>query len=655
MKVVTRSLCALVMCSCSYAVAAQSTEEEILWSASSEVFRKIAELHPSDKRFSNFTIFTSPKCLKQLSNTSSLFDYYSDEAKYWDSRYGFEVRGGITSEDIENEDLQNFGNTFLELSWDVLAQGYKEFKYKAQTSRRKANLASIESELKARTLLHQCQQSTIKDTFFNNEVIQTIEYLALMERVFEVEEKALFNGISTYDEYLISEEVITKARSRLRQLDTLSTSDGVQRYQHYPLFDLDIAQIIEDAIANPLVQQYRSLQKELLLNPNEYNNGARVRFFLRKEFDLLASDREGTIAGLRFRLPISFEEYPDNSKKAIELENTIALSEWELKAQINQAYLNFVEQYDRTQTQSYRLKRAKQRAERAFARYEMGENIDISAAIARLKTFVEASIELTQAKLSLVLRANTVFEKAGIPFSTTYIKPATIETLDYGFHYELASYIWKRDFESHDNLVTVRALKKSGINKVYLSLPQSLDEDKYKDFVTIAASSDIATIPLFSTNEWAKPENYREAISRIEAISGVSMQVHLDVEPHTLRELDRKQQQSNYVELVSEVTKHIPDIRISASVPFHWNLDTYRSLSEMVESLNIMMYGTDNVELITRRLNDVLTVIPQDKVTVVLRDSDFSSKFELEKARRRIAQKTGVLNYATHKFAMAFE
>ena len=654
MNVVTRVICLLVMCSCNYAIAAQS-KEETLWRASSEVFRNIAEFHPSDKRFSNFNIFTSPECLKQLSTTSKLFDYYSDEAKYWDSRYGFEVRGGITSEDIENEDLQNFGNTFLELSWDVLAQGYKEFKYKAQTARRKANLASIESELKARTFLNQCQQSTIKDIFFNNEVIQTIEYLALMERVFEVEEKALFNGISTYDEYLISEEVITKARSRLRQIDTLSTPDGVRRYQHYPLFDLDIAQIIEDAIANPLVQQYRSLQKELLLNPNEYNNGARVRFFLRKEFDFLASDREGTIAGLRFRLPISFEEYPDNSKKAMELENTIALSEWELKAQINQAYLNFVEQYDRTQTQSYRLKRAKQRAERAFTRYEMGENIDISAAIARLKTFVEASIELTQAKLSLALRANTIFEKAGVPFSTTYIKPPTIETLDYGFHYELASYIWKRDFETHDNLNTVRALKKSGINKVYLSLPQSLNEDKYKDFVTVAASSDIATIPLFSSNEWAKRENYGKAISRIEAVSGISMQVHLDVEPHTLRELDRKQQQSNYIGLVSEVKKQIPDLRISASVPFHWNLETYRSLSEMVEGLNIMMYGTDNVELITRRLNDVLTVISQDKITVVLRDSDFSSKFEVEKARRRIAQKTGINNYATHKFAMAFE
>ena len=655
MKLIVSICSVFTLYSCLYTSTVVASEEDALWQTSSLFLDKVLKLHPSDNRFSSFSIFESPQCYEKVENVSDLSDFYRDESKYWDSRYGIEVRGGVTSEDIENEDLQNFGNTFLELSWDVMAQGYKEFKYKAQTARRKATLASIEHDLEARSIIHQCQQSVIKDTFFNNEIIQTIDYLALMEKVVQVEEKALLNGISTYDEYLISEEIIAKTRSRLRHLDSMMGPNAVKRYQHYPLFDLNIEKIMADAIANPLVQQYQSLQKELLLNPNEYNNGARVRFFLRKEFDLLASDREGTIAGLRFRVPVSFEEYPDNSKKVVELNNSIALSEWELKAQINQAYLNFVEQYDRTQTQFYRFKRAMQRAQRAFARHEMGENIDISAAIARLKTFAEASIELSQAKLSLFLRANTVFEKAGVSFSTNYIDHAHNQSLDYGFHFELESYLWQQEFNSYDNVAIVRALKKSGINKVYVSMPKSVDKEKLADLVRISSMDDIAIIPLLSTNEWAMPENYQKAVARIEAISNSSMQVHLDVEPHTLRKPDKQQQQSNYLGLITEVNRSIPDIRISASVPFHWRLDAYDELSDKVERLNIMMYGTDNVELIIRRLNDILTIVPQNKITVVLRGSDFESNFEIEKARREIGRKTGVLNYATHKFTVAFE
>ena len=90
------------------------------------------------------------------------------------------------------------------------------------------------------------------------------------------------------------------------------------------------------------------------------------------------------------------------------------------------------------------------------------------------------------------------------------------------------------------------------------------------------------------------------------------------------------------------------DRTLSIAVPFHWPGETYRQLSVMADKLYVMAYGTDQPEVLMRRIAPILKTVPADKLVMVLRAEDFQDEWAIEQMLERIASETAIDQFAIH-------
>lgn len=636
------------------ATSAGTSQKDVMWQLIESTYAQTLKVAETKTSLYDASVLLGRPCPVNLPSANPSLDLQA-EADYWESNYGFELRGGLTSSDLDDSDNDVHGRTYLELSWDVLNGGYKEFDYRAKELRRKAGFERIQRDLNKVADEYRCRGYQIDSAFFGTESALSTSKLSLMEAVYGIEEKAYFEGISYLDELLISEQSIVELRLKLHSLAKLSSHDkGSFSTINLPVIDLDIKRILQKVEQDPRYAKALALSKKGISDPNPYRDGSRLRLFLRKEFDVLSSDRDDLIAGVRFSVPLTFQQRPDYQNKAAFISQEAALDEWERITRVRVSYKSFMEQLERVVTQEYRYLRAKERIRRALSRKAAGEDIVISAVIARLTTFIDATIELFDAKKSLYQRANNVFLVSRIDYSPEYLEQVTNNVDNYRARpYERSVYLWSSLFNQLSLKQLKMMLKTKSLSNVLLSYGKNTDKAKVKEFITLAKDNNISVELIIGDNSWVEHNNHNHAASIVAVQEALLPAIHLDVEPQALEDYqsNKTRYQQDYIDMLTAIRAQSPDVKLSVSVPFHWDDETYLQINELVDDLYVMNYGDVSDDARSRRIKNILLNVSSDKLVIALRPADFESEFEMEQSIKTLQSATGIERFAFHKLA----
>lgn len=577
------------------------------------------------------------------------------ESSYWEKNYGIELRGGITSGDLDNSEVDDGGLSYLELSWDVLDNGYKEFDYRAQDLKRRAALERISTQLEQIANRYRCRSYQIGKSFVGIEAKIAAAKLGLMEAVYKIEQEAYFNGGSDLDELLISEEALFTLRRRLEQLNSPHNyQQEAFEVLNLPAFDINIEHLLENIGDDPRFKSVFDLQQQRAAAINPYQDGNRLRFFVRKEFDILSSNRDDLVAGVRFALPLVFTDRPNYQNKLQQLDQERSLDEWERVTRVREAYQSFRQQSDRVIAQNYRYLRSKERMRRVFSRKAMGDPLMLQAVIARLVTYVDASLELIAVKQGLFERANALFLTSRLDFSSEYIRPLPMSIENHRARpYSRGVYVWSAAFNRLSNEQILLLLQTKSFTRVILSYSKMSDKKKLASFMQSAQQKGIKIELMLSDNQWVYERNHLKAAQTVVALTMHTDYIHLDIEPQALDTYDKEkeQYQQRFIDMLKAIRLQSPDVYLSIAVPFHWELETYRQVAALTDKLVVMNYENDRVDTLVRRMKNILQVVPTSKVAMAVRPKDFSTNFALEETLKLVNKAAGVDEFVMHKLA----
>ena len=102
--------------------------------------------------------------------------------------------------------------------------------------------------------------------------------------------------------------------------------------------------------------------------------------------------------------------------------------------------------------------------------------------------------------------------------------------------------------------------------------------------------------------------------------------------------------------MLRAIREQSPDVALTVAVPFHWPEHIYAELNVLVDRVYIMAYGSTKPDTIIRRLQPALKSIDPEKIVTVLRITDFSDEWEIEKMITTLQQQTGLNNFSLHTF-----
>ena len=137
------SFTALVFCA--FNVTAKSVEQ-VLWDNALASFDVAQQSLANSFNIEDVSRILSAKCDLEWSNQHEVAALEGQSASL-SQNYGLELRAGYTSSNIEQRADNDDGNTYMELSWDVLRNGYLDNQYKATDFRRQAAIKTLSGKL----------------------------------------------------------------------------------------------------------------------------------------------------------------------------------------------------------------------------------------------------------------------------------------------------------------------------------------------------------------------------------------------------------------------------------------------------------------------------------------------------------------------------
>lgn len=476
-----------------------------------------------------------------------------------------------------------------------------------------------------------------------------------MESVFKIEEDAYFAGGSAYDELLISEEALFTLRRSLEELNSPANYDHASfEVRNLPAFDINIERLLQGIANDPRFSGAADIQRQMVASINPYQDGNRLRLFVRKEFDILSSNRDDLVAGVRFAVPLVFADRPNHHNKLQQLDQERSLDEWERVTRVRKAYNSFQEQSKRVVTQNYRYLRSKERMRRVFSRKAMGDPLVIEAVIARLVTYVDASLELVAVKRGLFERANALFLTSRLDFSPEFIEPLPMSIEKHRVRpYARGVYVWSASFNQLSNEQLLMVMQTKSFTKVMLSYSKNTDKTKLAEFVKQAKEKNIEVEFMLSDNQWVYEKNHQKAARIVAALSLQNDRIHLDIEPQALDSYqgDKAQYQERFIAMLRAIRLQSPDVYLSISVPFHWELETYLDAASLTDKIVVMNYENDNPDTLIRRMQRIRQGVHKSKIAMAVRPKDFSSNLALEETMRLVSKAAGVDEFVMHKLA----
>ncbi len=653
------SLVICVWAFCSFSANAASVEKA-LWDNALATFEVTGQTLTSSFKLDDVSRILSSKCEIQWTNQYEV-EALERQSAFLNQNYGLELRAGYTSSNIQQSLSNEDGSTYMELSWDILRAGYRENQYKATDLSRQAAIKTLAGKLKKQELDYQCRRYSLTKYFAGMEARLNAIKLEFMEAVYQVDKDAYFSGASYLDELMISEEDILLARQNLARLH--SNPDWRQHIDQLvnpPSIDVDLPSLLAQVGNNRDVTEIRRIER--LRTQDKYEiedsflDGSRFRLFLRKEFDLARSGTDEVVAGFRVQLPLAFGRSSTQTELRLnQLENDLMHEQWEIAARTRSAYQSLQEQLERTTQQQYRLLRAQEKMRRVVSYATLQQPLDVAAVNVRLRSYLDAAIELIQAKEELYRRVNEMFLVSRVDYHEKFIKINQLnETQHRARPGQRSVYIWSEEFNRYSNQELFILLQTKALKHAIVSVSGKVNQAKLFQFMKDAARFDVKVSQLLGESHWALSENHQRVLAAVEVRSQFSNDIHLDVEPHLLGQYKENKTAvlNDYVELIAAIRVRHPQLNLTISIPHHWPETVLISLNDYVDQMYLMAYESSDLDQLSSRIKKVLAAVPLDKLVISLRKEEFSNELQLENAVEALTQSTGVTQFAVHKLSI---
>jgi len=588
-------------------------------------------------------------------------DILRAEADNMNSRKGFELRGGYSSESFTNDD--NDPSAYLELSWDVLRNGYRANGHRSQALYGEAELVELRGRKKQMQQSYRCRRYKLAKTFSGLFGHMLSLKLELMKPVYDVERRAYFKGWSYLDDYLVSEGDIRLLESELRYISddaVLEGSDGDLEFtQNPPIIDVRMQDIIEEIRNDDHNIRLAALQKKILSEKERARERNRLRFFVRKSFDVSSNGADdGMVAGLRFNVPLERQQHDILKYRLNQVDQDVEVQAWERISRARSAYTELREQIRHVIKQRYRYLRAQERVRRIFIEKKIAsDEVELAKVIARVRSLMNTGIEVIRAREELYRRVNEVFMAAQIPYQSSMVKlVSTQKDINRARTGERSVYLWSGMFNKTPNAVIQDFLETKSTRTVLLSAGRKTDRAKLMDFVRVANRHQQQVELIVGSNKWIEPDKYERAAATVATVSEITGAIHLDIEPHTLPEYktSREQTMNQYLDMLRRLREAAGVNKLTVAVPLHWKESEYRIVGELADSVYFMTYGSSDISKLSRRLKRVVNFVAPEKVVVVLRIDDFADEWGLEQAFDYLRSKLGIRRFGIHQFRKYF-
>lgn len=579
------------------------------------------------------------------------------EAQQLKSNHGVSFRGGYTSDNLA--DKTNDPNAYLELSWDLWRQGYSGNKHLAQSLEYKANIAGLQAQLAQQKLNFQCRNYSLNQTFSGLLSRLLTLKLALMEPVYNIEQRAYFKSWSYLDDLLVSDEDIRLLRQELEYLHSDPYRDtSLNQTLNAPVIDIDIKALIKLIREDDRLHTINSLQKKALAEKSDSYDKDRLRVFLRKQFNVGNTNDDGVVAGVRFSIPLESSRNQAEEYRLAHIDQQTELETWEKITRTRAAYLSLRDQLQRTVKQQYRVLRSQERLRRTLIERKYNNDIQLATAATHLRSYLDANIELVRAKEELYRRTNNVFYVAAVNVKPELIHSSTLQENNYRARTgERSIYLWSKGFNYYSNEQIFDFLQAKSIKRVLLTAGSAVKREKMQSFIQQAELKQIKVESIIGPNKLFFNEHHQAAAIAVEAASSLSDAVHLDIEPHTFPEYKQNKTAylNQYIAMLRTIREQSPDITLTVAVPFHWPENIYATLDTLVDRVYIMAYGSTKPETILRRLQPAIKNMSAEKIVTVLRTTDFSDEWQIEKMISTLQQRTGLQKFSLHTFRQFIE
>lgn len=637
-----------------YQLAMDNYEVARLWQTIDQVYNNTqSAVIYSDQsmHFEQAKLIFSKSCdIKHPGNTQA--QALNVEAQQLKSNHGISFRGGYTSDNLA--DQTGDPNAYLELSWDLWKQGYSGNRHHAQSLEHKASIANLRAQLAQQKLNFRCRSFSFNQTFSGLLSHLLTLKLALMEPVNKIEKRAYFKSWSYLDDLLVSDEDIRLLRQELEYLHSDPYRDSnLSQTTNLPVIDIDIKALVKLIRSDERLNKINSLEKQALAEKNKYRDNDRLRVFLRKQFDVGNSNDDGVIAGVRFSIPLEKKRKLAEEYRLSHIDQQTELETWEKITRTRAAYQSLREQLQRTVKQQYRTLRSHERLRRTLIEKKYNQEVQIATAVSRLRSNLNANIELVRAKEELYRRVNQVFLIAGVNIQPSLLRLTSLQENSYRARQgERSIYLWSKGFNQYGNDKIFDFLKAKSINRVLLTAGQAVNREKMQRFIKEAISKQIKVESIIGPNKLFFKEHHQSAALAVEAATSLSDAIHLDIEPHTFPgyKQNKAAYLNQYIDMLRAIRKQSPDVTLTVAVPFHWPERIYTALNTLVDRIYIMAYGSTKPDTIVRRLQPALNSLAPEKIVTVLRITDFSDEWEIEKMIATLQQRTGTQKFSLHTF-----
>lgn len=573
------------------------------------------------------------------------------------SRLGLSFNGYYAQQDLsDSSGNSEEGRAYLELSWDILKDGYRANNERSKSLYQQAKLAKIESELKQSDRQHLCQQYQQEKQFSGLKALLHQLKVDLMGPVYNIERRAYFKGWSHLDDFLVAEEELLTSLLKLEDLNLLFTENS-ENLTSPPVLDIDIQALREVMQKNQTYDEIGEIKKSILQHKDKASIRNRLRLFVRNEFDINSSDSNDSdnelVAGLRFSIPIEKDNKSALGFRYREIDEERRLLKQLKRIEFEQSFQKYQRQRDKALKQQYRYIQSYEKARRSFVEKRLLGDGELANAIVRLKALLNNSIEFIEVKQELYRRLLVVFSIAEVDIASTYIRESALKDLEYrarpGNRF---LYIWSSAFNTVDNQQLADFLVAKGIRRVLLSIGKKTNREKYQEFFNKADKEGLRVEVILGNNSWIFPVDHEFAASEVFDAARLTGAVHLDIEPHTLPgfKTQRSVYLDNYINMLRIIRKKIPDKKLTVAVPHNWPASVYHDIEGLVDAVYVMAYGRYSPKKLKEKLHTVRSVVPITKLAVVLRVDDFDDEWAIERAFEKVSAHTGIRNFGLHQY-----
>lgn len=572
------------------------------------------------------------------------------EAKETDHNRGFSFNGYYAQSEID-DGADSTGRAYLELSWDILEAGYFGNKADANSLYQQSQLSTLKAELQQINLNYLCHQYLNDKLFVAAKTALYQLKVDLLTPVYTIERRAYFKGWSHFDDFLVAEEGLLSSQDKLQQLALLSAAKPSE-LSIPPIYDIDIHSIRRALDASDNERKIASIKKQIIEDKADANSTNKLRLFVRNEFSSGSSDN-GIVAGLRFSIPLQAGTEDSTTYKKLEIDESSQLKSQLRRIKLDNGFTRYQLQRDRAIKQQYRVIRSYERARRSLVEKRLTGDTELGDAVIRLRTLLNASIELVTVRQELYQRIMSVLAASGLEFDQRYIKTAQLKTSLYrGRTGSRFIYMWSSAFNATNNLQIVDVAKAKNLERILISAGKKTNLKKYLNFIKIAKQQSIQVESIVGANNWIFPTAHDRAATTVGTTATYTGKVHLDIEPHTLPNFksNKPQYLAHYVAMLTRIRSNNQGVILTVALPNNWPPTVYKEINSLVDGIYIMAYGSSSVSKIGRKLQPILDVVDAEKLAVVLRVSDFEDEWELEQTFEEIVQKLGIRSLGIHQY-----